>query len=158
MPSSSSSQFWTCCKRNIPELLQTCLAIGSTHYVLFAPARNSMAAAKDIGSNKNLSHSLRRAGLSCFSHLPMMECELLRVQITLTHSGLPRAWLYENQRCYLGNQRGKAFQKEQLVIFFNPLQLEIRNAVIKVQLLWLPTFVPAAVAEAPPPSQPLLFF
>lgn len=87
-----------------------------------------------------------------------MECELLRVQITLTHSGLPRAWLYENQRCYLGNQRGKAFQKEQLVIFFNPLQLEIRNAVIKVQLLWLPTFVPAAVAEAPPPSQPLLFF
>lgn len=44
---------------------------------------------------------------------------------------------------------GKAFQKEHLVIFFNPLQLEIRNTIIKLQLLWLPTFVPAAaVSEA----------
>lgn len=41
-----------------------------------------------------------------------------------------------------------AFQKEHLVIFFNPLQLEIRSTVIKLQFLWLPTFAPAAVSEA----------
>lgn len=56
-----------------------------------------------------------------------------------------------------------AFQKEHLVIFFNPLQLEIQNTIIKLQLLWLPTFVPAAVSDAlalhiqsqlPPPPPP----
>lgn len=41
-----------------------------------------------------------------------------------------------------------AFQKEHLVIFFNPLQLESHSTIIKLQLLWLPTFVPAAASEA----------
>ncbi len=54
-----------------------------------------------------------------------------------------------------------AFQKEHLVIFFNPLQLEIHNTIIKLQLLWLPTFVPAAVSEAlalhnPPTPHPFI--
>lgn len=40
-----------------------------------------------------------------------------------------------------------AFGKEHLVIFFNPLQLEIQSAVIKLQFLWLPTFAPEAVSE-----------
>lgn len=49
-------------------------------------------------------------GLSGFRQVSMMECEFLRVQITLTDSGPPRTWLYENRRCYLGN-RGKGFSK-----------------------------------------------
>lgn len=40
-----------------------------------------------------------------------------------------------------------AFGKEHLVIFFNPVQLEIQGAVIKLQFLWLPTFAAEAVSE-----------
>lgn len=40
------------------------------------------------------------------------------------------AWLYENQCCCRGNRAGKAFQKEHLVIFFNPLQLEIGTLLL----------------------------
>lgn len=40
------------------------------------------------------------------------------------------AWLYENRRCCCGNGAGKAFEKEHLVIFFNPLQLEIRTLLL----------------------------
>lgn len=40
-----------------------------------------------------------------------------------------------------------AFGKEHLVIYFNPVQLEIQSAVIKLQFLWLPTFAPEAVSE-----------
>lgn len=95
-----------------------------------------------------------------------MECELLSVQITLTDSGLLCTRLYENRRCCLGDRGEKAFQKEHLVIFFNPLQLEIRYTIIKLQLLWLPTFAPAAVFTLhiqsqfppPPPLPPLLLF
>lgn len=76
----------------------------------------------------------------------MIECKLVWVQITPTDSGPPRVLLYENRRCYLGNGGGMAFQKEHLVIFFNPLQLEIQSTVIKLQFLWLPTFAPAAVS------------
>ena len=49
-------------------------------------------------------------GLLGFRQVCMMECELLRVQITLTDSGPPRARLYENWRCYLGNG-GEGFSK-----------------------------------------------
>lgn len=89
-----------------------------------------------------------------------MECELLRVQITLTDSGQPRTWLYEKSALLPRQRRERLFQKEHLVIFFNPLQLEIRNTIIKLQLLWLPTFAPATFSEAlalllhqhPPPT------
>lgn len=87
----------------------------------------------------------RTGGLRPLEFPPVMECELLSVQITLTDSGLLCARLYENRRCCLGDRGEKAFQKEHLVIFFNPLQLEIRYTIIKLQLLWLPTFAPAAV-------------
>lgn len=64
-----------------------------------------------------------------------MECKFLRVQIMPTDSGL--ATPYENWCRYRGNGGGGvAFQKEHLVIFFNPLQLEIQSTVIKLQLLW----------------------
>lgn len=76
----------------------------------------------------------------------MMECKFLWVQITPTDSGPPRAPPYENRRRYLGNGKW-LLEKEHLVIFFNPLQLEIQSAVIKLQFLWLPTFAPEAVSE-----------
>lgn len=92
------------------------------------------------------------ASRRCASHIstrfPRWEHRRLRVQITQTVSGLPctpAVW----KSAPLPRQQGEwLFQKEHLVIFFNPLQLEIRSTVIKLQFLWLPTFAPAAVSEA----------
>lgn len=90
----------------------------------------------------------RRWASQISTRFPWREHRRLRVQITQTVSGLPCApavW----KSAPLPRQQGEwLFQKEHLVIFFNPLQLEIRSAVIKLQFLWLPTFAPAAVSEA----------
>lgn len=83
---------------------------------------------------------------SGFCQVSMMEWKLFWVQITQTDSGLPHAY-----RMKIGAvtqvTEGMAFQKERLVIFFNPPQLEIQSTVIKLQFLWLPTFAPEAVSE-----------